>query len=834
MKKMKKLIAALLALALVVSLAACGGDSEEPSTAATNPSESATEPSGSSYAVEPLGSGNPKWTEEETADGWTLVTNEGGDTLGYSKNSGISLIQVDGYAFKDLDQDGELDVYEDWRLDNETRARDLANRMSGEEIAPFLTHGGWGTITSDKDIYTSDDNAGYAYLLAGGRAGLARSVGTSPEECANTSKWTNIIQELCEGSFYGIPGLVSIDPNGQSNMVQCLSMAATMDPELAFEVGKAYSAQYRAMGVNVLLGPQVDLITTPVMDRSTGTFTEDPALARDITEAFISGLQSTYTEDGTDLGWGSDSVVSVVKHYVGGGASEFGGDDHNQPGKYSTFPGGNFEAHLIPFFDGAFNLTHSSTGAVAGLMTAYTATYSADGSLGENVGSAWSEYKWQLLAESGWSGFVVSDWTIYADAEARGVCWGVEDYTEAERIALSIELGITQAGGYSDLDKMAEVWEIVCDDLGEEAALEMFRDRAYENILVTLKLGLFENPYCSTERARELCYSTDALAFGLETQLASIVMVKNDGTIKEATADGEKPTAYIPYMYVPATGGMFASPATFKPSVDLDLAAEYYNIITDTVGEPSGTDNDGKPAYTANDIIRASAAEIASCDIILVGMTGPHTGVGSITDEDGNIIGWTPPSNQYAEYTATTARDPSIAGDLVTNSFFDGYTQQTKVETENRSYKGQTSAKDKNYSHLEVLQYAASNAAGVPVVVMMNMSSCATMVWTEVEPLADAILVGYGVTDEAFLLTVTGQHEPNGLLVAQMPASMEACEDQLEDVPRDVECYVDANGNTYDFAFGLNWSGVIDDERVRTYTADPLTECEAIAFHYAN
>ena len=75
----------------------------------------------------------------------------------------------------------------------------------------------------------------------------------------------------------------------------------------------------------------------------------------------------------------------------------------------------------------------------------------------------------------------------------------------------------------------------------------------------------------------------------------------------------------------------------------------------------------------------------------------------------------------------------------------------------------------------------------------------------------------------------------SGLLVAQMPASMEAVEAQTgEDLPRDLECYVDADGNVYDFAYGLNWSGKIDDQRVKTYSAAPLTECQTIDFKYAN
>ena len=57
--------------------------------------------------------------------------------------------------------------------------------------------------------------------------------------------------------------------------------------------------------------------------------------------------------------------------------------------------------------------------------------------------------------------------------------------------------------------------------------------------------------------------------------------------------------------------------------------------------------------------------------------------------------------------------------------------------------------------------------------------------------------------------------------------SAPTAEAQLEDVPRDMECYVDSDGNTYDFAFGLNWSGVINDERVQTYSAPALTEVAA-------
>ena len=71
-------------------------------------------------------------------DGWVMVTNEGGKVLGYSPESGVKLIEQDGYAFKDLDKDGELDVYEDWREDADTRAADLASKLSLEECAGLM------------------------------------------------------------------------------------------------------------------------------------------------------------------------------------------------------------------------------------------------------------------------------------------------------------------------------------------------------------------------------------------------------------------------------------------------------------------------------------------------------------------------------------------------------------------------------------------------------------------------------------------------------------------------------------------------------------------------
>ena len=102
-----------------------------------------------------------------------------------------------------------------------------------------------------------------------------------------------------------------------------------------------------------------------------------------------------------------------------------------------------------------------------------------------------------------------------------------------------------------------------------------------------------------------------------------------------------------------------------------------------------------------------------------------------------------------------------------------------------------------------------------PVIVVLNTGK--PVIPAEFEGKADAILVSFGVQNQAIFDIISGKAEPSGLLPMQMPANMKTVEEQNEDVPRDMICYKDADGNTYDYAFGMNWSGVINDARVAAY-----------------
>ncbi|MCG2802715.1 MAG: hypothetical protein L6311_11560 [Cellulomonas sp.] len=86
------------------------------------------------------------YTTRDVTDGTTafvVVDNPGdGPTLTYGKDSSVKLLDVktDGktYAFKDMNANGTLDAWEDWRKPAADRAKDLASQMSIEQVAGLM------------------------------------------------------------------------------------------------------------------------------------------------------------------------------------------------------------------------------------------------------------------------------------------------------------------------------------------------------------------------------------------------------------------------------------------------------------------------------------------------------------------------------------------------------------------------------------------------------------------------------------------------------------------------------------------------------------------------
>ena len=115
----------------------------------------------------------------------------------------------------------------------------------------------------------------------------------------------------------------------------------------------------------------------------------------------------------------------------------------------------------------------------------------------------------------------------------------------------------------------------------------------------------------------------------------------------------------------------------------------------------------------------------------------------------------------------------------------------------------------------EIARLTEAAMNGKPVIVSIILSKPAIV--AEFEKQADAIIANFGVQDQALLDIISGAAEPSGLLPVQMPANMKTVEEQKEDTPHDMECYVDSDGHKYDFGYGMNWKGIINDVRTKKY-----------------
>nr|MBR4281100.1 glycoside hydrolase family 3 protein [Clostridia bacterium] len=598
-----------------------------------------------------------------------------------------------------------------------------------------------------------------------------------------------------------------------------LALAATFDTEITLNVYKLASEMMRAMGVFEILGPQADIATDPRWSRANGTFGEDPALATDMTIASVTGLQSTFDAEGNDLGWGEDSVIAQIKHFPGDGAAEGGRESHQAFGMYNIYPGEGFALQTVPFFDGAFNLGTKTETAMA-VMPSYSIAWGEDEEYGELVGSNFSEYKINLLRENGFDGIISTDSLIMPDNPMNiptVSVHGMDGMNIQEVVTHMITIGIDRilmpdfGEPVSFPQMIVNAYNTIAEEEGVEVAEKNFRDSATRMLRAYILTGVFENPYASKAEAEALINESGLTSSFNEANQKSIVMLKNNDVIKPAV-DGEKPTVYIAMEY---SAGSKKTAAGWSLPVNEALASQYFNIVTDTVTEPTG--EDGK--HTENDIIRATDEQLAACDMALVFISNPSTGSG-YDDATGTYL---PISLQYNEYVADGdyVREESISQGIVKTVVETPYGPTTSSSREDRSYYGESTVASNLNELTGLLDLAARLPETCKICVCITASNA--MLFTEFEAEVDAILVAFAISSDNFLPIIGGQIEPYGLLPIQMPANMDTVEAQYEDIPRDMEVYVDANGNAYDFAFGLNWSGVINDARVQKYNVPVVT-----------
>lgn len=443
------------------------------------------------------------------------------------------VLSIDGHDFRDLNKNGKLDAYEDYRVNIEDRITNLIGQMSLEEKAGtmFITMAAMnsnGDLSETKSIlnpisYVVEGNS--EMVLGKNMNHLNTLQSTSPEAMV---VWHNNIQKLAERTRLGIPITLATDPRHGvpnapgasiyspffSSWPSTLGLAATGDSNLVRAFGDIARQEYKALGFRLSLSPMADLATEPRWGRINGTFGEDAELSATMTKAYILGFQGDTINENT--------VECMVKHFSGGGPQEDGREAHFPPGR-QRYKGGNFNYHLIPFVKGAF-----AAGA-AQVMPYYGIPM---GQTNENVGFGYNKDIVTGLLRNTYKfeGIVCTDWGLVTDAKVFGyilkpaAAHGVEKLTAKQRVEKIINAGCDMFGGEA-------LPNLVIELVKEGKVSEKRIDSSMRRILKEkFRLGLFDHPYLDPAGVKVI-NNADFAAKGIEAQQKSLVLLKNDANI---------------------------------------------------------------------------------------------------------------------------------------------------------------------------------------------------------------------------------------------------------------------------------------------------------------
>ena len=466
-----------------------------------------------------------------------------------------NIVEQQGLRFRDLNRNGVLDPYEDWRLPPAARAKDLVTRMTLEDKAGMMMHGTARSAGPGGGIGfgTGYDSAAIGKLIrdVGVNSFITRLSG-DPRTLASED---NQLQEIAEKTRLGIPLTISTDPRNHfqytlgtstqtgrfSQWPETLGLAATRDAALVRRFADIARQEYRAVGIQETLSPQADLATEPRWSRISGTFGEDVDLSRALVKAYVEGFQ--HGASGVD----SAGVIAVVKHWVGYGAQKNGLDSHSSYGRFANFSTGNLDLHVEPFL-GAF------AAHVAGVMPTYSILEGAkvNGRPLEQVGAGFNR---QLLTDLlrkryGFQGVILTDWAITNDCSevcrngfpagerptfaGVGMPWGVEDLPKVDRFAKAVNAGVDQFGGTE------EAQFLVQDVRSRKITESRLNESVYRIALLKFRQGLFENPYVDTAVAGQIVGSAQFQNEATAAQRRSLVLLENKNDILPLNARGKR------------------------------------------------------------------------------------------------------------------------------------------------------------------------------------------------------------------------------------------------------------------------------------------------------
>ena len=418
-----------------------------------------------------------------------------------------SIIEADGYQFIDLNGNGTLDVYEDWRLDADTRAADLVSQMTVREKIAQMQHPTYlpradGKIAPYLQKYCTDYGIGML---------LIREL-NSVETAATTM---NTVQEYAEASRLGVPVLVSMDSvhglsyvSGAMVTGHNLALAATRDEELVTKLAEIARDEHIAIGVRMTLSPESDIASEPRWGRVMETFGEDPDLVTQMVRAQIVAFQNG--EDGLN----PDGIVACIKHFPGAGPQMDGKDTSPIVSDEETL-----QIHLKPYY-AAIDVN------VGSVMPYYSVPLALDM---ENSAIGSKAALQDLLREQmGFEGIIQTDWgMIWAIQEGLGTMTG-EEVSDEEAIIIGVTQSRVDGIGGESIRLIDQMEELTAEGKIDEDILTAAATRI---VKAKFELGVFENPYCDVDYAVSFVGNEEHTAVNLEAAEKAMTLLKNDGAL---------------------------------------------------------------------------------------------------------------------------------------------------------------------------------------------------------------------------------------------------------------------------------------------------------------
>ncbi len=544
-----------------------------------------------------------------------IFHNENGVDIGVTT---CGVIVKDGLYFKDMDNSGELSPYKDWRLDPETRAKDMVAHLTLEQQAGLLLNALQNSPVVPTRAEATDENGELVfskiykhpspddpapssplpgvvfkyddedvmkrYITAGVYRGDMRM------EAAMSALYHNAGTQMLE--YVGVKnGGAAIPYSLHTNPINIgypdslgVGAAVLGDGNCDFikDMADTDRKMMKAAGLNIMYGPQVDVATDPRWPRTSGTYGEVTAATAEIARALVTGYQ------GGENGLNEDSVVLTVKHFPGDGPAENGFEPHMSIGQWRLYPTeGSMEKYHLPPFVEACKVKCSS------IMPDYSRSTNDSRSapqyfrgkqvVSEMVPSAYSKSLVTdiLRDELGFDGYVNTDSGVTS-----AQIYGVEDKTVPERYAMLLNAGSDVIGGNTDVENIIEA---VNSGLLPKEQL----DRAnYRRLLSLFKQNRVDNPYLDPDEAdrvraenldgaKKQAYLANQKSVVLAKNHENVLPMKKGAAVYIATFRGDQPGAAIMAQAMGAGAAPPDEDALLRKSLEEKFTARGFTVTDD-------------------------------------------------------------------------------------------------------------------------------------------------------------------------------------------------------------------------------------------------------------